>query len=44
MAGPRDDVLTAERMSRVFEVAIASVEVHGARRFVSGPQEAASDA
>ena len=44
VAGPRDDVLTAERMSRVFEVAIESVEVHGARRFVSGPQEAASDA
>jgi len=44
VAGRRDDVLTAERMSRVFEVAIESVEVHGARRFVSGPQEAASDA
>ena len=44
VAGPRDDVLTAERMSRVFEVAIESVEVHGERRFVSGPQEAASDA
>ena len=38
VAGPRDQVLTAERMSRVFEVAIASVELHGARRFVTGPQ------
>jgi iron complex transport system ATP-binding protein len=44
VAGRRDDVLTAERMSRVFEVAIESVQVRGARRFVSGPQEAASDA
>jgi len=44
VAGPRDDVLTAERMSRVFEVAIESVDVRGARRFVSGPQEASSDA
>jgi iron complex transport system ATP-binding protein len=44
VAGRRDDVLTAARMSRVFEVAIESVEVHGARRFVSGPQEPPSDA
>jgi iron complex transport system ATP-binding protein len=44
VAGRRDGVLTAERMSHVFEVAIESVEVHGARRFVSGPQEAARDA
>ena len=40
VAGPRDSVLTAERMSRVFEVAIESVELHGARRFVTGPEEA----
>ena len=38
IAGPRDEVLTAERMSRVFEVAIESVELHGARRFVTGPE------
>jgi iron complex transport system ATP-binding protein len=38
VCGPRDDVLTAERMSRVFEVAIESVELHGARRFVTGPE------
>ena len=41
VAGPRDSVLTAERMSQVFEVAIESVELHGARRFVTGPEEAA---
>ncbi len=34
VAGKRDSVLTAERMSRVFDVAIESVELHGARRFV----------
>jgi len=38
IAGPRDEVLTAERMSRVFEVSIESVELHGARRFVTGPE------
>jgi iron complex transport system ATP-binding protein len=38
VCGPRDQVLTAERMSRVFEVSIESVELHGARRFVTGPQ------
>ncbi|MEO5881217.1 MAG: ABC transporter ATP-binding protein [Caldimonas sp.] len=38
VAGPRDGVLTAERMSQVFEVAIESVELHGARRFVTGPE------
>jgi len=35
VAGPRDSMLTAERMSRVFGVAIESVELHGARRFVT---------
>ena len=34
VAGRRDGVLTAERMSRVFDVAIVAVEVHGAGRFV----------
>jgi len=38
VAGRRDGVLTAERMTSVFEVAIESVELHGARRFVSGPE------
>jgi len=38
VCGLRDEVLTAERMSRVFEVAIESVELHGARRFVTGPE------
>ena len=37
VAGPRDRVLTAERMSRVFEVAIESVEVRGERRFIAVP-------
>jgi len=31
-------------MSSVFEVAIESVELHGARRFVTGPEEAAGRA
>ena len=38
VAGRRDSVLTAERMTSVFEVAIESVELHGARRFVTGPE------
>ena len=42
VAGRRDSVLTAERMSSVFEVAIESVELHGARRFVTGPEEGAA--
>ena len=44
VAGRRDSVLTAARMSSVFEVAIESVELHGARRFVTGPEEAAGRA
>ena len=40
VAGPRDSVLTAERMSRVFQVAIESVELRGARRFVIDSEEA----
>jgi len=44
VAGRRDNVLTAARMSSVFEVAIESVELHGARRFVTGPEEAAGRA
>lgn len=43
-AGPRDAVLTAERMSRVFEVPIESIELHGARRFVGCPQAEPVDA
>ena len=42
VAGRRDNVLTAARMSSVFEVAIESVELHGARRFVTGPEEGAA--
>jgi iron complex transport system ATP-binding protein len=38
VAGRRDSVFTAERMSRVFEVTIESVDVHGTRRFVTGPE------
>ena len=38
VAGPRDSVLDAERLARVFGVAIESVELHGARRFVTGPE------
>jgi iron complex transport system ATP-binding protein len=34
-AGPRDTVLTAERLSEVFGVTIESVELRGARRFVT---------
>ncbi len=34
VAGPRDSLLTAERMSVVFGVAIEEVELRGARRFV----------
>ncbi len=37
VAGPRDEVLTAARMSDVFEVAIEAVDVDGARRFVTRP-------
>jgi len=40
VAGRRESVLTAERMSRVFDVAIEAVELHGARRFVVAASEA----
>ncbi len=37
LAGSRDDVLVADRLSAVFGVAIHAIEVAGARRFVVGP-------
>jgi iron complex transport system ATP-binding protein len=34
VSGPRASVMTAERLSAVFGVAIESIELHGARRFI----------
>ena len=44
VAGPRDRVLTADRLSRVFGVAIESVELRGTRRFVIAANGAGDDA
>ena len=36
VAGPRDEVMTADRLASVFGVAIEAVELRGTRRFVVG--------
>jgi iron complex transport system ATP-binding protein len=36
VAGPRDEVLTVDRLASAFAVAIDAVDVHGTRRFVVG--------
>jgi iron complex transport system ATP-binding protein len=36
VAGPRDEVLRADRLAAVFDVDIQAIEVQGARRFVIG--------
>ena len=41
-AGPREAVMTPERLSRVYGVPVAQVEVCGERRFWIGPRRAAT--
>jgi ABC-type cobalamin/Fe3+-siderophores transport system ATPase subunit len=43
-AGPRDEILGADRLASVFGVAIEAIELRGARRFVIGAAEPARDA
>ena len=43
VAGPRDVVLTPDRLSRVFGVAFESIELHGVRRFVIAASAAGLD-
>ena len=43
VAGPRDVVLAPDRLSRVFGVAIESIELRGARRFVIAASTAGVD-